>query len=62
MKAVLLQDIKSLGKKGELVEVSSGYARNYLFPRNLAKEADKTAMNELKNAEASKKFKTNKAK
>ena len=57
MKAVLLQDIKSLGKKGELVEVSTGYARNYLFPRNLAKEADKGAMNELKNAEASKKFK-----
>ena len=58
MKAVLLQDIKSLGKKGELVEVSTGYARNYLFPRNLAKEADKGAMNELKNAEASKKYKT----
>ncbi len=57
MKAVLLQDIKTLGKKGELVEVSTGYARNFLFPRNLAKEADSTAMNELKNAAASKKYK-----
>lgn len=57
MKAVLLQDVKSLGKKGELVEVSTGYARNFLFPRNLAKEADSQAMNELKNAAASKQYK-----
>lgn len=57
MKVVLLQDVKSLGKKGELVTVSDGYARNFLFPKNLAKEANAQAMAELKNAEQSKKFK-----
>ena len=57
MKVVLLQDVKSLGKKGELVTVSDGYARNFLFPRGLAKEANAQAMNELKNAEQSKRFK-----
>lgn len=58
MKVVLLQDVKALGKKGELVTVSDGYARNFLFPKNIAKEANAQAMNELKNAEQSKKFKT----
>lgn len=57
MKVVLLQDVKSLGKKGELVNVSDGYARNFLFPKKVAKEADAQAMNELKNAENSKQFK-----
>ena len=57
MKVVLLQDVKSLGKKGELVSVSDGYARNFLFPKNLAKEANAQAMAELKNAEQSKKYK-----
>lgn len=57
MKVVLLQDIKSLGKKGELVNVSDGYARNFLFPKTLAKEANAQAMNELRNAEQSKKYK-----
>lgn len=57
MKVVLLQDVKSLGRKGELVNVSDGYARNFLFPKNIAKEANAQAMNELKNAEQSKKFK-----
>ena len=57
MKVVLLQDVKGSGKKGELVNVSDGYARNFLFPRNLAKEANSQAMNELKNAEESKKYK-----
>ncbi len=57
MKVVLLQDVKGSGKKGELVNVSDGYARNFLFPRNLAKEANAQAMNELKNAADSKKFK-----
>ncbi|MBR2714678.1 MAG: 50S ribosomal protein L9 [Ruminococcus sp.] len=58
MKVVLLQDVKALGKKGELVTVNDGYARNFLFPRNIAKEANAQAMNELRNAEQSKKFKT----
>jgi large subunit ribosomal protein L9 len=57
MKVVLLEDIKASGKKGELINVSDGYARNYLFPRKLAKEANTQAMNELKNAEDAKTFK-----
>lgn len=57
MKVVLKQDVRNLGKKGELVETSDGYARNFLFPRNLAAEADNKAMNELKNAVSSKQFK-----
>lgn len=57
MKVILLQDIKALGKKGELVEASDGYARNYLLPRKLAKEANAQAMNEYKNAENSKNYK-----
>ncbi|MCH5202588.1 MAG: 50S ribosomal protein L9 [Oscillospiraceae bacterium] len=57
MKVVLKQDVKKLGKKGELVETSDGYARNYLFPRDLAMQANNQAMNELKNAESSKQFK-----
>ena len=57
MKVILLQDVKSLGKKGELVNVSDGYARNFLFPKNMAKEANAQAMNEFKNAEQSKKYK-----
>lgn len=39
MKVILLQDIKGTGKKNEIVNVSDGYARNFLFPKNLAKEA-----------------------
>ena len=57
MKVVLLQDVKSIGKKGELKEVSDGYARNFLLPRKLAKEANAQAMNEFKNAEAAKEYK-----
>ncbi|QEY34313.1 50S ribosomal protein L9 [Caproiciproducens galactitolivorans] len=57
MKVVLLEDIKGSGKKGELINVSDGYARNYLFPRKLAKEANAQALNELKNAEAAKAYK-----
>lgn len=57
MKVVLKQDVKNLGKKGELVETSDGYARNFLFPRNLAAQADNQAMNELRNAESSKQYK-----
>jgi len=52
MKVVLTQDVKSLGKKGELVSVAEGYARNFLFPRKLAMEANAQALGELKNREA----------
>ncbi len=57
MKVILLQDVKTLGKKGELVEASDGYARNYLLPKKLAREANAQAMNEYKNAENSKNYK-----
>ena len=53
MKVVLLQDVKGKGKKGELCNVSDGYARNFLFPKKLAIEADNAALNELKNREES---------
>lgn len=55
MKVILTQDVKGLGKKGELVNASDGYARNFLFPRKLAAEANSQAMTELKNRENSKK-------
>ena len=48
MKVVLKQDVKSIGKKDELHEVSDGYARNYLLPRGLAVEADAAAVNEVR--------------
>lgn len=54
MKVVLLADVKGHGKKGELCNVSDGYARNFLFPKKLAVEANSTALNELKNREESK--------
>lgn len=57
MKVILLQDVKTQGKKGELIDVSDGYARNYLFPRKLAKEADAGALADWKNKEDSKRFK-----
>ncbi len=48
MKVILLQDVKSLGKKGEMVTVSDGYARNYVLPKKLGVEATDRALNELK--------------
>lgn len=54
MKVILNADVKGLGKKGEMVNASDGYARNFLFPKNLAVEANATALNELKNRESSK--------
>ena len=47
MKVVLKQDVKSIGKKDELHEVSDGYARNYLLPRGLAVAADAAGGNEV---------------
>lgn len=52
MKVVLKQDVKNIGKKDELHEVSDGYARNYLLPRGLAVVADSAAVNEVKTKEA----------
>ena len=51
MKVILLQDIKAQGKKGDMIEVSDGYARNYLFPRKLASQATTDALNAKKNAD-----------
>ena len=51
MKVILLQDIKNVGKKNEVINANDGYARNFLFPKKLAVEADNAAMNELKNRE-----------
>ena len=56
MKVVLKQDVKGLGKKGELVNASDGYARNFLFPKNLAVEANAQNMSELKNREHAEKY------
>lgn len=52
MKVVLQADVKGTGKKGQLVEVADGYARNFLLKKGLAIEANAGAMNELKNREA----------
>jgi large subunit ribosomal protein L9 len=54
MKVILLADVKGQGKKGELCNVSDGYARNFLFPKNLAVEANSAAMSELKSREDAK--------
>ena len=57
MKVLLLQDVKAHGKKGEIVEVNDGYARNFLIKKNLAKEATAAVINETnqKNANEAKK-------
>lgn len=52
MKVILLADVKAQGKKGDLINVSDGYARNFLFPKNLAVEADSAALSELKSRQA----------
>lgn len=53
MKVVLLADVKGQGKKGQVVNVSDGYARNFLFPKNLATPADNKILNEIKGKEES---------
>ena len=49
MKVILLQDAKKIGKKGEVINTSDGYARNYLFPRKLAQEATDANLHILNN-------------
>ena len=56
MKVILKQDVKGLGKKGELVNASDGYARNFLFPKGLAAEANAQAMSEFKNKQQAEKY------
>ena len=48
MKVILLQDVKGKGKKGQLIEVSDGYARNFMLPRKLATEATPDAVNTMR--------------
>ena len=48
MEIILLQDVKALGKKGEIVKVSDGYARNFILPKKLGLEATKQNLNDLK--------------
>ena len=58
MKVILIEDVKGKGKAGDIVTVNDGYARNFLFPKNLAKEANATNLNAAtlaKNAAAHKK-------
>ena len=47
MKVILMADVKGQGKKGDLINASDGYAKNFLLPKGLAKIADKSAINEL---------------
>ena len=54
MKVVLLADVKGQGKKNDVIEVSDGYARNFLIPRKLAVVADAAVLNEIKGKEAAK--------
>ena len=56
MKVVLKSDVKGQGKRGEIINVSDGYARNFLFPKGLAAPADAKAENELKNQISSQAF------
>ena len=59
MKVILLCDVKGQGKKDQIVDVSDGYARNFLFPQKKAIPADAKATSELKSKEESKQFKIN---
>ena len=59
MKVILLCDVKGQGKKDQIINVSDGYARNFLFPQKKAIPADAKATNELKSKEEAKQFKIN---
>lgn len=56
MKVILLEDVKGQGKKGELINTSDGYARNFLFPRKLAKPADAGSIKEIEMKKESEAF------
>ncbi|MGL5652451.1 MAG: 50S ribosomal protein L9 [Paraclostridium sp.] len=60
MKVILLKDIKGTGKKGDIKEVSDGYARNFLFPKKLAVQAGNTELKELKEKQTSQQIKEQK--
>ena len=55
MKVILLKDIKGPGKKDQIIEASDGFARNFLFPKGLAREASATNLNAIENAKAAQK-------
>ena len=55
MKVILLKDIKGTGKKDQIIEASDGYARNFLFPKGLAREANATNVNAIKTAQSAQK-------
>ena len=59
MKVILLCDVKGQGKKEQIINVSDGYARNFLFPQKKAVPADAKATNELKNKEEARVYKVN---
>lgn len=56
MKVILLEDVKGQGKKGDLINTSDGYARNFLFPRKLAKPADAGSIKEIEMKKESEAF------
>lgn len=55
MKVILLEDVSGSGKKGQILQVSDGYARNYLIPKGMAREATKDALNAIERAKAAEK-------
>ena len=55
MKVILLKDIKGTGKKDQIIEASDGFARSFLFPKGLAREASATNLNAIENAKAAQK-------
>ena len=62
MKVILLQDVKNLGKNGDIVETAEGYGRNFLLPRKMAKEATTANLNQAKKDQATAKHRAAQAK
>lgn len=62
MKVILIKEVKKLGKVGDIIETSDGYARNYLFPRGLAKEATEGNLKDLGKKKAAEEKKKNEEK